>query len=67
MQKLEVSKIRVLRIILLIVVLINNLVSNEMETKICRIFRICYGVLVISLLIPFELIVKKYILTKYAS
>lgn len=37
----------------------NNLVSNEMETKICRIFRICYGVLVISLLIPFEIIVNK--------
>ena len=36
----------------------NNLVSNEMETKVCKIFMICYGVLVILLLIPFEIMVK---------
>ena len=33
----------------------DDLVSNEMETKVCRIFRICYGVMVVLLLIPFEL------------
>ena len=32
----------------------DNLVSNEMETKVCKIFNICYGVLVVLLLIPFE-------------
>ena len=33
----------------------DNLVSNETETKVCKIFNICYGVLVVLLLIPFEL------------
>ena len=32
----------------------DNLVSNEMETKVCKIFNVCYGVLVVLLLIPFE-------------
>lgn len=32
----------------------DNLVSNEMETKVCKIFNICYGVLVVLLLIPYE-------------
>lgn len=34
----------------------DNLVSNEMESKMCKIFNICYGVLVVLLLIPFELL-----------
>lgn len=32
----------------------DNLVSNKMETKVCKIFNVCYGVLVVLLLIPFE-------------
>lgn len=45
----------------------NNLVSNEMEVKVCKIFRICYGVIVVLLLIPFEVFANYKKSTRYQT